>query len=299
VSVRFKELALPRIDLRDLRGAIVVEPASLHIESATASVGDGSAARLDGELKFTQGARQPYSFWASVAVDNIDSAPLFRAMDPDRPPVIEGRFDLTSHLSGVGGGPGDLFDRAQGYCKLSSKDGRCRVFRTDMTEAIRQAPSKLEGALDTVSSLFGKKLDKIGEALVESATGLSEIHYDQMNISAERGPDLNILITEFALIAPEQRVTGTGRITYVEGVPIRAQPLSVDLDLGVRGRLGKFLAIVGMLKEGQDELGYTKLYQPVHLGGTLERIDQSQWREMLIQAPLRKGSGLINKLLGR
>jgi hypothetical protein len=85
----------------------------------------------------------------------------------------------------------------------------------------------------------------------------------------------------------------------VEGVPIRAQPLSVDLDLGVRGRLGKFLAIVGMLKEGQDELGYTKLYQPVHLGGTLERIDQSQWREMLIQAPLRKGSGLINKLLGR
>jgi hypothetical protein len=299
LSVRLKELALPRIDLRDLRGEIVMEKESLRVESGTASIGDGSAARLDGELKFTQGAGQPYSFWTSVAVDNIDSAPLFRAMDPDRPPVIEGRFDLASHLSGAGVGLGDLFDRAQGDCKLSSKDGRCRVLRTDVTESIKQAPSKLADALDTVTSLFGKKLDKFGEALVESATGLSEIHYDQMNISAERGSDLNIVINEFVLIAPEERVTGTGRIAYVEGVPIRAQPLSIDLDLGVRGRLGKFLALVGMLKDGQDELGYTQLYQPIHLGGTLQNIDQSQWREMLIQAPLRKGSGLINKLLGR
>jgi hypothetical protein len=88
-------------------------------------------------------------------------------------------------------------------------------------------------------------------------------------------------------------------ITYEEGVPIRAQPLSIDLDVGVRGRLGGFLGVVGMLKEGQDELGYTQLYQPVHLGGTLQKIDQSQWKETLIQAPLRKGSGLIDKLLGR
>jgi hypothetical protein len=299
LSVRLKDLALPRIDLRDLRGEIVMERDSLRVESGTASVGDGSAARLDGELKFTPGAGQPYSFWTSLAVDNVDSGPLFRAMDPDKPPAIEGRFDLSSHLSGVGDGFGDLFDRAQGDCKLSSKDGRCRILRTDVTESIKQAPSKLADALGTVTSLFGKKLDKVGEALVESATGLSEIHYDQMNISAVRGSDLSILITEFVLIAPEERFTGTGKITYEEGVPIAAQPLSIDIDVGVRGRLAKFLAIVGLLREGQDELGYTRLYQPVHLGGTLQKVDQSQWREMLIQAPLRKGGSLINKLLGR
>lgn len=69
--------------------------------------------------------------------------------------------------------------------------------------------------------------------------------------------------------------------------------------MGVRGRLGKFLDIVGMLKEGQDELGYTHLYQPIHLGGTLRNVDQGQWRDMLVQAPLRKGTGLIDKLLGK
>jgi hypothetical protein len=54
-----------------------------------------------------------------------------------------------------------------------------------------------------------------------------------------------------------------------------------------------------MLKEGQDEFGYTQLYQPIHLGGTLRSVDQSQWREMLVQAPLRKGGGLFDKLLGK
>jgi hypothetical protein len=299
LSVRFNEVALPRVDLGDVRGMVVIEPTSLRIESGTASIGEGSAARLDGELKFERGAGRPYSFWTSVAVDNIDSAPLFRSMDPDRAPAIEGRFDLTSRLTGTGERLGDLADRAQGECKLSSRDGRFRVLRTDVTDSVKQAPSKLLDALDSVTSLFGKKSDKIGEALVASATGLSEIHYDQMNIAAERGADLDIRVSEFTLIAPEERITGAARITYVEGVPIRAQPLSVDLDVGVRGRLGGFLAIVGMLKDGQDELGYTQLYQPIHLGGTLQNIDQSQWRETLIQAPLRKGSGLIDKLLGR
>ncbi len=299
LSMRFKELALPRVDLADARGMVVIEPASLRIESGTASIGDGSAARLDGELKFNAGTGQPYTFWTSLAVENIDSAPLFRAMDPDRAPAIEGRFDLTSRLSGGGDRLGDLLDKAQGECKLSSRDGKFRVLRTDVTDSVKQAPSKLVDALDTVTSLFGKKADKIGEAMVASATGLSEIHYDQMNVAAERGADLNIRFSEFTLIAPEERITGTGRITYEEGVPIRAQPLSIDLEVGVRGRLGGFLAIVGMLKDGQDELGYTQLYQPIHLGGTLQDIDQSQWRETLIQAPLRKGSGLIDKLLGR
>jgi hypothetical protein len=279
---------------------IVMAPASLRVESGTASIGDGSAARMDGELRFTVGSAQPYSFWTSIAVDNVDSVPLFRAMDPDNPPAIEGRFDLSGRLSGSGEGPGDLFERAQGECKLSSKDGRFRALRTDVIDSVKQAPSKLVDALDSVTSLFGKKTDKLGEALVESATGLSEIRYDQMSISAERGPDLNIRFTEFTLLAPEERITGAGIIIHQDAVPIRAQPLSIDLDVGVRGRLGNFLGIVGMLKEGgQDELGYTQLYQPVHLGGTLQSIDQSQWREMLLQAPLRKGSRLFDKLLGR
>jgi hypothetical protein len=299
LTVRLESLALPRLDLRDLRGTVLIDPASLGLQASSASFGDGSGARIDGALSFAPGAERRYSYRANVYLDNVDSASLFRAIDPDKPPAIDGRFDLSGRLAGGAKGPENLLQGAQGECKLSSKDGKFRVLRTDVTESIKQASSRLVGAVDTVTSLFGKKADKIGEALVESASGLSEIQYDQMNISAERGADLDVRFTEINLIAPEERITGAGRITHVEGVALQAQPLSVDLEMGARGRLGKILGVVGMLKDGRDELGYTQLYQAIHLGGTLQNIDQSQWREMLIQAPLRKGGGLFDKLLGR
>ena len=71
-----------------------------------------------------------------------------------------------------GAGIRDLLQGIQGDCKLSSKDGKFRALRTDSIDAVRQAPSAIVNALDTVSSLFGKKSDKIGEALVEAAGGL-------------------------------------------------------------------------------------------------------------------------------
>ncbi len=300
LSVKLESLELPRIVLSDVRGTMVVAPNSLRVESGTASVGPGSAARIDGEIKFSPVDAQSYSFWASVAAENVDSAPLFRSIDPDRPPAIEGRFDLAGHLAGSAEDPANLLAGSTGECKLSSKDGIFRALETDVVDSVKQAPSKLVDALDSVTSLFGKKTDKLGEALVESATGLSEIHYDLVSVTAVRGADQNIILKQFALLAPEERISGSGSIAYQEGLPIRAQPLSVDLDIGARGRLGMILGIVGMLKDGgQDELGYTPLYQTVHLGGTLQNIDQGQWREMLVQAPLRKGSRLFDKLLGR
>jgi hypothetical protein len=59
------------------------------------------------------------------------------------------------------------------------------------------------------------------------------------------------------------------------------------------------MGLVGLLSDGQDGLGYTHLYEPVQLRGTLSRIDRSQLRQILVQAPLRKGGGLFDKLLGR
>ncbi len=230
---------------------------------------------------------------AKGAVDNVDSAPLFRAIRPDETPAIEGRFDVDGQLSAAANAPGDLADSLQGECRLSSKGGRFRVLRTDALEPLRQAPSRLAGAVDTVTGLFGKKADKYAEAVVDSAGGLSEIRYDQMNIEATRGPDLDIHFTEISLIAPEVRISGSGTVTHVPAVPVGSQPFGADLELGVRGKLAALLGLVDMLKDEQDELGYFRLYQPVHLGGTLADIDQSQWREMLIRAPLRRAGGFV------
>jgi len=299
VQLKVEAVSLPNLELRDIRGTLAVDEDALTLAGGSANFGDASASRLDGVLEFTREAARPYALRATVALDHLDFAPLFQAMNPDKPPAIEGRFDITGRLTGSGEGLQDILEGAQGDLKLSSKDGRFRALRTDILESVKQVPSKLVGALDTVTSLFGKKSENIGTALVESAKEISEIHYDQMGISVERGPDMDLRLTEFTLIAPEERLAGKGTIAHAEGVPIRDQALSVDLEMGARGHLARILDLVGLLKEGQDALGYRQLNQPIHLGGSLRNIDQSQWREMLIQASIKKGGGLFDKLLGR
>jgi hypothetical protein len=298
-TLQIDELLLPRFALHDVRGTLRAAPDALGIEGGSAVVGEGSAAHFDGVLTFSAGDARPYSFTAKVAVDKLDATSLFTGGDPGKPPEIEGQFALTANLSGKAESPDELPRLMEGDAKLSSHDGVLRILHAEVLDSIKQDSSKIASALDTVTSLFGKKGEKLGTSLVETAKALDEIHYDQMTIAAERGDDLDIRFTQIAVLAPEERLAGTGRISHVDGLALRDQPLSLDLTLGVRGRITRFMDVVGLLGDSQDDLGYTGLYQPIHLGGTLRNIDQSQWKDMLTQAPLRKGGGLFDKLLGR
>jgi hypothetical protein len=299
ISLQIGSLAFPRFELGDVRGTVAVERNSLSIDDGAASLGDGRA-RISGKVTFVPDAEKPYLLQATVAVSNLDSGPIFRAISPDKPAAVEGRFDLSGQLTASGGGVRALIDGLQGDCRLSSTSGVFRFLRTGAIERLRQNQSRIEDALDSVTSLFGKKPDRTFDAVIDAAEGLSEIHYDQMTVVAARGSDLDLHLTEISLVAPEEHLTGTATVTHVDGVPLGEQPLSADLELGVRGRLEALLGIVGMLKDGGlDGLGYAQLYQTIHLGGTLGDIDQSQWRDMLVRAPLRRAGGLFDKLLGR
>jgi hypothetical protein len=300
LSLQIGSLAFPRFELGDVRGTVAVEPDAISIDDGAVSIGGEGRARVSGKVTFAPGAEKPYLLQATVAVSGLDSGPIFRAFRPDTPPAVEGRFDLSGQFNSSGDGMRSLVDGIQGDCRLSSTSGVFRALRTGAIEPLRQNQSRIEDALNSVTSLFGRKADKTFDAIIDAAEGLSEIHYDQMTVVAARGSDLDLHLTEISLVAPEEHLTGTATVTHVDGVPVGDQPLSADLQLGVRGRLETLLGIVGMLKDGGlDGLGYAQLYQTIHLGGTLADIDQSQWRDMLVRAPLRKAGGLFDKLLGK
>jgi hypothetical protein len=48
------------------------------------------------------------------------------------------------------------------------------------------------------------------------------------------------------------------------------------------------LSTAGLLSADKDGLGYTRLIQPIHFGGTLEHIDRSQWHNLLVKAATPK-----------
>ena len=227
MSVRIDSLAFPRFSLGDVRGDLSVEPGSIELEGGSARFGEDCRARVAGKVLFTPVVRNPYSLNATVAVSGLDSGPLLRAINPEAPPPVEGRFDLTGELTSGGDGVRDLVDGLQGQCRLSSGSGSFRALHTGAIEPLRQSQSKIADALDTVTSLFGKKADKYFDAVIDSANALSEIHYDQMSILVSRGPGLDLHFTEMSLVAPEERITGSGTVTHVDGVPIGDEPLSV------------------------------------------------------------------------
>ncbi|HEY1792317.1 MAG TPA: hypothetical protein VGG34_05325 [Opitutaceae bacterium] len=299
VAFDIARLALPKAEFSQVRGVLGIAPDSLSLGDASAQVGEGGTLRASGTLGFmASGQPGPYTLAADFSAAGVEAGPYLAAASPGRPPVVEGAFDAVGEVSSSGEAR-DLLRLAQADVRLTSRGGHFRALDAGFVEQVRQAPSRLVGAIDSVSALFGKKTENLGTALVESAKALADIRYDQMSLSAHRAGDLDIAVGELTLLSPEVRIGGTARITHVDGVPVRDQPLSVDLDVAARGQLAKFLDTVGMLKDGQDGLGYTPLYQGVHLGGTLSHVDQSQWKEMLEQAPLRRGSGLIDKLLGK
>ena len=63
------------------------------------------------------------------------------------------------------------------------------------------------------------------------------------------------------------------------------------MQLAVHGRMVDLGKTAGLLSSHPDDLGYTPLSQPIHLGGTLEHVDDTAWHDFLAKAATQKAPG--------
>ncbi len=304
-----KRIRLAESDLSDVQGVLRFAPAEVGIEGIKLKLGTGGTIDVSGALVRSAGPA-PYALEARIAVGDFDYGAYYRSGHPGRTPAVDGKFRFTGRIAGKSDSLAGLAETAQGDFQIASKGGVFRALRADVADSLKQSPALISQALDSFGSLFGIKadkadeakriLDKQGKMVVALAERLREVPYDQVNVAVSRGADLDIRCTEFALIAPEMRLGGTGRIAYVKGRAIGDQPLTFDGRLGARGRLADSLSGIGLLGGDRDDLGYAGMSQPVHLGGSLDDIDESQWEELLVKSALHKATGgLLDKLLGK
>ncbi|HVW22017.1 MAG TPA: hypothetical protein VHC86_12455 [Opitutaceae bacterium] len=310
LTLALKEVDGGRAVWNDVGGTVRLEPAALSLSALQGRLATGGDFSGGLSLAYDPAAPRAYALQAELAASDFDYGAFSRARDPSRVPVIEGRFKISGRLHAAAAQPLGLLDALQGDLQLSSKGGIFRALRADVADALRQSPALLSEAIGSVTSLFGLRddkgaeakgvIDKQGQAVVALAERLRELPYDQINVAARRGPDLNIEITSFSLIAPEVRLSGAGRITHEEGVGILDQPFAFDGQLGARGRLGELMGGLGLLGSDKDDLGYTRMGEAFHLGGSLGAIDASSWRDQLLKSALHKAAGgVLDKLLGK
>ena len=308
------KVALARVEcagtaFSDVSGTVRAEALSLQIDGFHFRFEDGGDARVNGALSFAPGALRPYSLRADLAIDDFNAAPVFNAVNPDEPPTVEGKFDVTAHVSGDGADLAGLEGRIRGDCQATSKGGTFRALSTSVAPKAGSAGT-IGAAVaylgSVTSAITGRKdagdMSSPAQAVAGFARFLSPIQYDQMSLVLLRDESLDTVLKDFALITPETRLGGTGRLSNKEGVSLLAQPLSMDFKLRARGHEAELLKYLGALDPKRpDDLGYLPCTVPIHVGGTLAKPDQSQLDEALVKlAAERGGAGqFLNKLLGK
>lgn len=286
-------------EVSDVGGTIRLDPVALSLENVRAVFGPESDLKLAGAMKFDAKAAG-YTMAADLAVNNFDTAPAFKALDPAKLPTVEARVNFTGHVTGEGENVAKVAERARGRFEMTSKGG---VFRALNTVLPADRLQTAQSALSVVSGLFGggggtgADVARITNEIVKY---VSEIQFDQLSVSAERDANLNLLLKDFSLISPDVRLGGEGVVTYTPGKSLLQQALDLKLTLGARGRFGELLGQAKMLKAEKDNLGYTAFVTPIKVGGTLGHTDNSDFKSKILAIVLEK-SGVgdaLNRMLG-
>jgi hypothetical protein len=331
VRFAFDQLRAADHDLSNVSGMFTFDHGSLHLEGGRGVIPNenrakraGTTARrrgadtdadvpiphpsqttAEGSISFDATAEYPYNLKATATIDQVDAAPLFAAPQSGHEPLVEGHFTIAAILTGNGINLGDLMGRTQEEFHLTSTAGIIRLLKTSVAESIPQVPSPVSEALGNVGSTVGLLLgiernslypsknpvSKTAEAVLDFTSQVSEIGYDKVTVTAVRGADGAIRLTEIVMNAPAERLTGSGQISCVNGRSLRAQPLSVDLQLSVRGRNAELLSQAGLLSSPKDTQSFATLNQPIHFGGTLEHLDESAWHDLLAKAATKPPEG--------
>ena len=302
VAVAFTRLRAGENVFEDIGGAFQVGRGSIRLEGGQGGFGGQRFSKVDGSIAFDPAAEFPYNLKLTASLDKVDAAPLFPVPKSGGEPSIEGIFSIAGTLTGNGINLRDVVNRTQEELRLTSQAGIVRVLKTDVDEAF--PPEKASAVSDTlgrmgsgVGAFFGvddqghfdkKAVSPTAEAVIAFINAVSEIGFDEVTLTAVRGTDRTVRLVNIAMTAGDERLTGSGQITYVKDLSLRAQPLSVDLQFWARGRVAKLLSTAGLLSADKDGLGYTRLIQPIHFGGTLEHIDRSQWHNLLVKAATPK-----------
>lgn len=254
---------------------------------------------VDGRVDFAAKEPLPYSLVASVTVGPVDSTRWFPAKSSGGPqPFLEGKLKVRDTISARGRNLTELLVRRQDEFRAVSAGGIIRLLETNVAQSLPDAPTPMKDALagvgSAVAALFGvntrtmqvgmNKLSQPMEAVLNLTYEFPLVRYDYLAATAVSEPEGDLRLTDIELVAANVKLSGGGRISRDAGLPFSARPLTLDLQLSARERMGSLLATAGLLSPTKDDRGFAPLNQSLRFGGSLEAVDNSEWHDLLVKA---------------
>jgi hypothetical protein len=265
-------LELARYAVTGIRGELRVDPARIDVREVEASL-LGARLTAEGGLGFDEAGETPYDLQFRSSFEDLDLGALFRAVDPEAPPTLEGVFEVHSVASGQGRNLADLGFGALGSVRVSGRDG---VFRGLAGQfGLARTGAKVIGFLT-----FSKQLKAISRLLGE----VENLEFDTFDLELARETPRRFGISELRVVSPLAVIDGRGGVEVEPGVPLALSPLDMTLEMETRGDLSILFDGLGLLAPDENAAGYRPLIRPVTVGGTVSEPDTSEFYEMLDEA---------------
>ncbi|HLS27833.1 MAG TPA: hypothetical protein VK041_04230 [Opitutales bacterium] len=232
---------------------------------------------VDAAIDFLANEEEPYRLSGAAEAPNLPVGALFRQFQPDRPPTLEGLFAASIEISGSGQNLNDLIDGARGRIRMKSGGGVIRLFHTD---------NPLAGLGFAATAILGQVGGDVG-AISNVANQLRNMSYNEINLQAERDEELNFVVEEFTVVAPELYLQGNGTIRHRDGVPIVDQAMNLRFQMGVQGSLERTLDNLRVLSNEPGVGGYVFLRDPFVITGTPSEPNSQAFYAMLVNTMIR------------
>ncbi len=243
--------------------------------------------KVAGAVIFEAREAKPYALAGTLNVSNLDVGALLAAANPQEKPSVETKVTAAGRLSGRGATLDDLLQHVQGTFDVKGSGGVLRALGQR-----GQAVGRASALIGLVGAIQGSASTL---ATAELASQLNELRFDSVTLKVERGADLNIKLTSLEFLSPTSRVTGTGGITYQDGVPITKQPLRLQLALAGKGALAQVLNRAGVLTGQQDEREYFTVSRAFSISGTPMSPDSGDLWRFVTEAAIRAATQRRNE----
>ncbi len=268
----------PDTVIQGLRGVIALSESQLNLETIEGRL-KNDPFKFSGGIAFNAQQPKPYSLTGTGSVANLDLGALLKAANPQEKPTVETKVTAVGRLTGNGANLDDLLQHVQGQFDVTGSGGVLRALGRR-----GEAVGRVSALIGLVGAIQGSAST---QATAELASQLNELSFESVKMKVERGADLDVKLTSLEFLSSTSRVTGTGSISYQEGVPLTKQPLRLQLALAGKGALAQVLNRAGLLTGEQDDREYYSLSRKFSISGTPLSPDAGDLWRFITEAAIR------------
>ena len=302
LSFAFGKVRTTGGEYADAGGTLDFGDDSIDFMGGHAEVGPRTMATADARLGFEPaGTPGRYRLSGKIALLGPLDASLVIPKPVGEDPVLEGKFVFSGTVEGRADTLGELASSATASLHFSSQSGIVRLLKTDVADAVPEESERVSDSAEAVGNFIGStllgikghsldparnKVGKVGQAVIDFTNLTGEVGYDKAEAFVVIHADGTVDLRQLELVAPDLHLFGTGWILREPGKPLSAEPLSLELKVGVKDAAAARLAAAGLLSKSKDSEGYSLLDGTARFAGTMASVDSSAWHDLLA-APIK------------